>query len=208
MNEIEKYFEDFLNYLNLQKDKIAYLQLIGKIEGYLVKEFCYFIYKNSGGKSFNLINVGNKNEQKIDICLLKGNELSSVEIYGMIEVKYFRNRHRYHKYNARDEIRYTLSKFKKQLHIFKHEKHGGYNVNLDSINNEIFGLVFASYIDEEKILDKKEEYYKRILITSREIFKEHNISISNFKQIYDDEITKLMNSSFYVTLKASLWKIK
>ena len=115
MKGITQLFYAYLKYLKKQKEKIALLQLTGRLEDYLVKEFIYFVYQNG---MFAITNVGSKNEQKVDICLLEG-DLNHCVIYGMIEAKYIRNIHRFWESAATDEITPTLHSLKQQLHSFK-----------------------------------------------------------------------------------------
>ena len=208
MNGIIETFYSFLKYLADQKEEIAVLQLSGKIEDFLVKEFVYFIHKSSGGKNFALVNIGNKNQQKIDLCLIRGETVNDAKIYGLIEAKYFRNRHRFWSSNAMDEITTTLKDLNRQLHIFENPSHGRFHVNLKSKTNVIYGLVFASYINEEENKLGKRNFYKTILDKASENFKYHDLSKPYFRPVYDDIEVKILNSIFYVTLKAGLWKSK
>ena len=127
MEGITDMYDSFLEYLGEQKEKISVLQLSGKIEDFLVKEFVYYVYKKTEGKNFVLTNYGSKEEQKIDICLIrekshykpeKNDEIEAkYEIYGMIESKYIRNRQRFFNYDAKDEITSTLKDLKRQVHV-------------------------------------------------------------------------------------------
>ena len=208
MNGIIEIFYSFLKYLEEKKEAIAVLQLTGKIEDFLVKEFVYFVYKSSGGKNFALVNIGNKNQQKIDLCLIRGKNVNTAEIYGLIEAKYFRNRHRLWSSNAMDEIVPTLKDLSRQLHIFADSSHGVFNVNLKSKTNVIYGLVFASYVDEDKNEFRKKHFYKTILDKASKNFKYHDLSKPYFRPVYDDVEIKVLNSVFYATLKVGLWKSK
>ncbi len=207
MKGVTTLFYSFLEHLQMQKEKIALLQLIGKLEDYLVKEFCYHTYKKSEGKVFALVNFYKEGEQRIDICLFRGKNLENIEIYGMIEAKYLRNRHRLWHYDAKDEITTTLNKFRNQLHVFEEKTHGGYNVNLLSKTNEIYGLIFASYVSENKDKQLKNNFYDTILEKANESFRYHDLSKPYFRMAYDDEEIKVLNSIFYNTLKIGLWKI-
>lgn len=207
MRGITTLFYSFLKYLNKQSEKVAVLQLTGKIEDFLVKEFVYFVYKSSKGKNFALVNIGKKNQQKIDICLIRRKE-NNAEIYGMIEAKYFRNRHRFWPSNAKDEITTTLKDLNKQLHSFKQSYHGQFNVNLIAKTNNIYGLVFASYVSENKNENEKNEFYQTILNKASKYFRYHDLEKPYFRPVFNDIEIRILDSSFYVTLKVGLWKNK
>lgn len=203
METLKLKFAPFLKYLNQQKEKITYLQLIGKLEEYLVKEFCYYIFLNSKGKEFAVINMGSNKEQKIDICILTGENLDDPEIKFMIEAKYFRNKHRF-RYNATDEITTTLKSLNSQMHDYNVETHGWFKVS--PTVKKIFGLVFASYIGKKKNNQEKKNYYQRILKAAKENLNNLNVLDNMFEDIYDDIEVKLLNKAFFVSLKAGLWE--
>lgn len=205
METLKSKFDLFLKYLCQQKEKIAYLQLIGKLEEYLVKEFCYYIFLNSKGKEFAVINVGGKKkkEQVIDICILTGKNLDDPEIKFMIEAKYFRNKHRF-RYNATDEITTTLKSLNSQMHDYNVETHGWFKVSPNV--KKIFGLVFASYIGGKKNTQEKENFYQRILKAAKENLNNLNVLDNMFEDIYNDIEVKLIDKTFFVTLKAGLWE--
>lgn len=203
METLKLKFTPFLKYLNQQKEKIVYLQLIGKLEEYLVKEFCYYVFLNSKGKEFAVINMGSNKEQKIDICILTGENLDDPEIKFMIEAKYFRNKHRF-RYNATDEITTTLKSLNSQMHDYNVETHGRFKVS--PTVKKIFGLVFASYIGKKKNTQEKKNYYQRILKAARENLNNLNVLDNMFEDIYDDIEVKLLDKAFFVSLKAGLWE--
>lgn len=208
MVSITNSFYEFLEYLNKNNEKISSLQLTGKIEDYLVKEFVYFIYKKSGGKNFVLVNIGNKNQQKIDLCLIKGNDSEKAEIFGLIEAKYIRNNHRIWDNSAMDEITTILNDLHRQLHIFNTLNHGGFNVHLISKTNTIYGLVFASFVSKTKNDPKKINFYDAILNKAGANFRYHDLKKPYFRPIYEDIQVTILNTKFYVTLKAGFWKRK
>ncbi len=74
MFDLQTNFKDFLEYLKDNRKRIAYIQLTGKMEKFLVKEFCYFIYTKSKGKYATTVDMGrNKEKEKmIDICVIAG----------------------------------------------------------------------------------------------------------------------------------------
>jgi len=203
METLKLKFTPFLKYLNQQKEKISYLQLIGKLEEYLVKEFCYYVFLNSKGKEFAVINMGSNKEQKIDICILTGENLDDPEIKFMVEAKYFRNKHRF-RYNATDEITTTLKSLNSQMHDYNVETHGWFKVS--PTLKKIFGLVFASYIGKKKNPQEKKNYYQRILKAAKENLNNLNVLDNMFEDIYDDIEVKLLDKVFFVSLKAGLWE--
>lgn len=205
---IELYYS-FLKHLKEEKNKIAVLQLTAKIEDYLVKEFIYHIYRLAEGKIFALPNLGNRGEKKIDICLLKGRNVDNSVIYGLIEAKYLRNKHRISDYDATDEIYTSLKGLYEQIGSFKSKKHGGYNVQLLALSKNIYGLVFASYVTKnQKDGQEKKEFYDRILKKAEKFFRYHDLNKPYFRFIFDDIHVKTLNTNYYVSLKAGLWKIK
>ncbi len=207
METLKSTFIPFLKYLNQQKEKIAYLQLIGKLEEYLVKEFCYYIFLNSKGKEFAVINVGNKKtkEQEVDICRLSGKSLDDSEIKFMIEAKYFRNKHRFRlDLSATDEITTTLKSLNSQMHDYNGETHGWFKVS--PTVKKIFGLIFISYISEEKNIQEKEKYCQRIIKTAKENLNNLKVLDNMFEDVYDDTEVKLIDKTFFVSLKAGLWE--
>jgi len=204
MKSILVTYYQFLRHLGKHKKKISYLQLTGRIEDYLVKEFICFAHEK---KIFAISNYGKKNQQQVDICLLKGT-LRDPKIYGMIEAKYLRNVHRAWSGNATDEIVPALRSLKRQLHIFKRSKHGRLGVNLIAHSDNIYGLVFASYVSRKKDEIKKKGYYDSILEKAERDFRYHDLPKPYFRPVYDDVKIKALDATFFVTLKCGLWKRK
>jgi hypothetical protein len=64
---------DFLGHLRdpSVRDRIAPLQLGGRLEDYLVKEFMQFVYWRSKGSRFCEGNRGYRGEQRIDIAFVR-----------------------------------------------------------------------------------------------------------------------------------------
>jgi len=85
-------------------------------------------------------------ERKIDISLLRGKKANSPVIYGLIEVKYLRNKHRISDSDATDEIYLSLKSLHEQIGSFNSASLGGYDVRLSALSKNIYGLVFASYV--------------------------------------------------------------
>ena len=203
---LKSYFEGYLKYLNNNRERISYFQLIGKIEDFLVKKFCYFIYTESNGEYAAVVNLGNtkKKEKRIDICIITGQNLNEIEIVALIEVKYFRNWHRFLPYDAKDNIRTLLKGFNKQIYSVEKDTHGWFKVN--SNVNRVNAIAFASFVSYEKNDNNKEDYYTRILNVAREVFASNIISRFNFKKVYEDTEIIFFNKKIYITLRAGLWE--
>lgn len=205
---IELYYS-FLKRLKNNKEKIAPLQLVGKIEDYLVKEFVYHIYTESNGEAFALTNLGIKEDKRrIDICLIR-NDVKKPIIYGMIEVKYLRNRQRLSYGDAKDEICTSLKSLYNQIGPFNKTEYGGFDVQLYAKSKCMYGLVFASFIAEnygDKV--KKEEFYnEKILKKAENIgFRYHDLKKPYFRRVFEDEPVNVLSTKYYVTLRAGLWK--
>jgi len=205
MTGIEKIYYDYIGHLKSKEDEISALQLTGKIEDFLVKEFIYSAYNISKKNIFGLTNVGKSKEQKIDICLqrkVKG----QIEIMGMIEAKYIRNIHRFNtKLNAKDEINSSLKSFETQVHKFDRSTHGGYNVNLISKDNNIYGLIFASYANTKQDNDWN-KYREGIISKAYNLgFKYHDKSKAYFDIVYENVPKTIFDEEYFVSLASGLW---
>ncbi len=191
------------------KEKLAVLQLGGKLEDYLVKEFLYHIYQSSGGNIFALTNFGRKADgRRIDLVLIKGKTLTEPQVFALVEAKYLRNIQRFDVYaDATDEISSSFVSLREQIGPFKSEKYGGYSVQLRALSKNVYGLVFASYVTkEEGSNSKKEEFYKTILDKAEKDFRYHDLKKPYFKTICEDIPAKLIGENFYVSLRAGLWR--
>lgn len=204
MTDIGEIYYKYVKHLKSKEDEITALQLTGKIEDFLVKEFIYYAYTESNKKIFGLTNVGKKKEQKIDICLqrkVKG----QIEIMGMIEAKYIRNMHRYHKeLNAKDEITPSLKSFETQVHKFDRPTHGGYNVNLISKDNNIYGLIFASYADTKKD-NGWNKYRESIISKANDLGFKYQDESKPFDIVYENVSTTIFDEEYFVSLASGLW---
>ena len=203
-------YYSFLESIGKEKSKLAYLQLSGKLEDYLVKEFIYLICKNSEGQRLALSNVGNKNERKYDIAVLKGS-LDKPTITILIEAKYIRNKHRAWNYDAEDEIMTILKSLKSQMGRFESKKHGNFDVRLESRGKHIYGLVIASYaedsLNDKLISDKsKKVYYNKVLKKAKMLgFRYHDLLKPYFRSIYEDKTVKVLDTFKRTSLRAGLW---
>ena len=206
MFDLRTNLSNFLEYLNDNRQRIAYLQLPGKLEDLLVKEFCYFIYTKSKGRYAAVVNMGKKKkkEKRIDICVISGQDLEQIEIVALIEVKYFRNWHRFLPLTAEDNIRKIMKDFNKQIYPVKKDTHGWFNLN--SNVKRINAIAFASFVSYGQNDSKKEIYYTRILNTAREVFENNIISTFSFQKAYEDTEIELFSKKIYITLRAGLWE--
>jgi hypothetical protein len=165
----------------------------------------------SGGERLILQNIGSKGEQKIDLVVVSGDiDNNELQIEAAVEAKYLRNCHRYEVNNsAKDEIPTALKELKEQTGKLIKKTHGGHGVHLHSHTNEIYGLVFASFVSEKKNDPSKEEYFLSILNSKHSAcFKYHDLDKPYFRKVYDDEKIIVLGSPRYATMRVGLWKKK
>ena len=130
--------------------------------------------------------------------------IEQIEIESMMEVKYFRNWHRFLPLNAEDNIRTLLKDFNKQIYIIEKNTHGWFKVN--SNVKKVNAIAFASFVSYGQNDNKKEVYYTRILNTAKEVFANNIISQFSFQKVYEDTEIELFNKKIYITLRAGLWE--
>ena len=199
-----------LKQLGKEQRKFAFLQLVGRLEDILVKEFVFHIYDSSGGSRFALTNVGLLGERKIDIAVLSGHldPKSKCTIKALVEARYLRNWHRAWDENAGDETATTLGSLARQIRRFDRAKHGGFDVVLSSRNREIYGLVFASFVSKQAADPSKEHFYGEIL-KSRAAgnFRYYDLDRPYLRDTaYDDVKVEVLGSARFCTLGAGLWR--
>ncbi len=198
-------YYSFLKKIKNEKKKFAYLQLIGRIEDYLVKGFIYHIYDKSKGTRFAYPNIGRKGERKYVIAIM--DDIDNPTIKGLIEAKYFRNKHRISDNDASDENSTTLKSLSSQLGKFNKLKHSYYPVKLSSHNNEVYGLVFASFVSLEENDQKLDSFFKKILTKASDFnLIYHDLKSPYFNQIYEKTEIKLCKKTIFCTLRAGLWR--
>ena len=198
----------FTSYLNNERSFIAPLQLTGRLEDYLVKEFIGYTYDKTKGNLLGLTNLGKKRDRsKFDIAFITTSS-GSEEIMGLIEAKYLRNVHRYYTDNsAQDEIATTLKGLLKQINVELSPKHSDYQVNLQPRDAGIFGLVFASYVEEKKP-NRKEEFYNRIRNRAEKLgFLNYDLTTPKLDVAYENFDINSIDKTFSVTLMTGLWQI-
>lgn len=204
---ITSFFYSFLGHIKKEKRKFAFLQLVGRLEDYLVKEFIYHIYRESAGNRFALTNTGSKGEQKFDIAILSG-YLEKPSIIGFIEAKYLRNWHRAWSSDATDETTTVLKSLAKQLGSFVLQGHGNFPVKLASRSKDIYGLIFASYVCDKKDRKAKESFFKSQLGNHMaQTFRYHDLRKAYFRSVYDDVRITILGGVRYASLRVGLWKL-
>ncbi len=65
-------YDSYIKKLRTMRRELAMLQLTGKLEDRLAKEFASCVYRSSGRSLVALSNVGKKGEQKVDLAVLEG----------------------------------------------------------------------------------------------------------------------------------------
>jgi hypothetical protein len=200
------FFEEFIKELKRQEEKIAYLQLLGKEEDYLLKEFCYVLFKKSNGEYFTITNKGNKKENKIDISVIKGEDLDNhdtLEIVEMIEAKYFSNKHEFRTHLRDADIGSPMKELNNQMRYIDKNTHGW--LKLSPNVRKTNGLVFVSYVSPEISKESKENYYNKILEKARDSIKNINYKSLSLKSVFEDIIIAFANKNRYISLRVGLW---
>jgi hypothetical protein len=217
---VKPLFDSFRRKLNKDRKRYAPLQLVGRIEDFLVKEFVLHIFRQTHGEWFPLVNLGKSGEQKVDIAILEGNlrgctsDTTEEKIRNktcvrvLIEAKYIRNRSRICLGDAMDETGQTLKSLAKQLHRYERRKHGGFPVNLKYKAREIYGLVFASFVSlEEKNADER-KFFEDIRKKAKDLRLRY-FDLPGYawlEECYSATPVKALNTTFYVSLRAGLWR--
>jgi hypothetical protein len=211
-------YREYREYLKQQKQQIAPLQLLGRIEDYLTKEFAGVILRSQESSVLPVLNVGKKKEERrIDLALVKGDLSDGVNkkeltVWGLVEVKYLRNRHRFGKANAEDEHEPTLRSLHKQLRRLEStDSYADYAMKLRSGKRDTYGIVFASFVDRENEEDgavNGDQFRHKIIQKA----KAHGFRTSNFKTprfypLYEDYPVTLLGGKYRVSLHIGLWRL-
>ncbi|MEO8743139.1 MAG: hypothetical protein ABI365_08110 [Lysobacteraceae bacterium] len=197
------------------KRRIASLQMTGKIEDYLTKEFVSFILYASKNKRFAIVNSGLKGEPKIDLAIIKknrnGGTAKSFTAKAFVEAKYFQNRHRLSSkdMDAIDQHGTSLKELKNQLSFVPNETHGHHDVAPSSKSTKVYGLVFVSYTRTSDEEDRKKAYYARF----QKQAMEHGFSYNDTKNqrldlAYEDFRVDVCGTCWEVTLRIGLWRLR
>lgn len=202
---ITELYEGFPEYLKNNSKLIAPLQLTGRLEDYLVREFISHSYIKTEGEILGLANLGKG--QRFDIALAKYLGEKKVEVVGLLEAKYLRNRHRVLPFDAKDETTSALKRLHEQLNGKLDIGLREFSVKLEPQSNRIFGLVFASYATTERRTTDKEEFYNRHIVENAK--KERFVPAGNnpefLDSVHEDAHVKFGNANFFVTLRVGLW---
>ena len=202
---IEELYEGFPDYLSKKSKSISTLQLTGRLEDYLVREFIGYVYMKTEGEILGLANLGKP--QRFDIALAKFLGEKRIEIVGLLEAKYLRNVHRVLPFDAKDEITSALNSLHKQLNGKREIGIREFSVKLEPQNNRIFGLVFASYVTTQGWKNNKEDFYNSYIVEkAKKIgFDPYGKHTEFFDSVYEDRKAKFGESTYYVTLRMGLW---
>ena len=78
-------------------------------------------------------------------------------------------------------------------------------MNLLSKAQNIYGLVFASYVSKKDEKEKKDFYKKVRDKASDNSFRYHDLNKPYFNAIFEDTEVKVLGATYYTTLEAGLW---
>lgn len=163
---------EFRSYLRRDdtSSRVAPLELSGRIEDYLVREFMQCVYWSTHGAMFCEFNLGSKGEQKVDVSIVNKDAHGEEYIQAFLEAKYLQNRGRRwagmrEKY---DEIRDTIRKLAKQLRMDPKETHGGITVRLGTRFAQAYGLIFVGYTRHDIEPDESGRFLERIVTIANE----------------------------------------
>ena len=218
---VEQLFDSFRTELRQGRRQYAPLQLTGRIEDYLVKEFAFHIFRQTRGEWLPLVNVGKSGEQKVDIAILEGDlhgcapgtsgdvTRGKVALRALIEAKYLGNMSRICLGDAWDETAKTLKSLAKQAHPYKKKTHGGFRVRLNRNTRNIYGLVFASFVSFPAIDSAEEKAFYRDVSEKAQKLRLRYFDLPGkawLKECYLREPVKALGTTFYVSLRAGLWR--
>lgn len=218
-------FREFKIHLGKNKERLAPLHLVGRLEDYLTKEFASVIFEKSGGSVLPIGNFGHHSDGgRIDLVLTKGNvskaldkrswkKLNPLRVYALVELKYVRNRHRATFSDATDETSSALGSLSQQLGRTIEDKYAGISVKLNARKFKLYGVVFASFVC------RREEYFphgrlderlfiERIKRAASDRFQSHTFKAAVLKPVYSKVPVKVLKGEYLVWLYAGLWRIK
>lgn len=211
--DFAKSLPGFVETLKQKQMEIAFLQLTGKLEGYLVNQYLYYLFQASNQSLFGLTNLGCKKENKVDIAIMRRPDPRQYqEIVAMFEAKYLRNRHRnWADSPAFDEARSALVDLARQVMFQPGPDHGFYSVNPDGRVSP-YGLVFASFVKRE--CDTKRSMKNETLaaflakITGHaEGLGFHDVGATtvSFHIAYQNQLLAFHEQVYHVSLAVGLW---
>lgn len=216
LKDVRPLYKGFLNYLHKRRRTLAYIQTLCQLEDYLTKESAGFIMERSRGSVMPRLNFGDKIDgRRIDLALTSGDHSDVADkrsfkekltIRGFVELKYFSYGNRFS--ISRDTVRSTLKDLYRQLGKFEHEKFGRYSVKLRSPKNEIYGMVFASFVHPQKgkLYTDAEEVRSIERKAKEESFLSFNNKRPNLKRVYENVNVRMLEAEYKVSLYAGLWR--
>jgi hypothetical protein len=191
--------------------RIAPLQLAGRIEDYLVKEFMQFVFQQSEGRRFCDTNYGLRGEPRVDIAIRRCDSHGREVLEALIEAKYLRNRgHRHGKpHDKFDEIGETLLSLRKQLEFVPGPMQGKTVVRRRSRSVNVYGLVFAGYARREEEDDSSKDFLGRIRKTGNELgLCFHDLPMPYFRKAFRELPLIVFGEKWLISLWGGLWCIR
>lgn len=211
MKGVVPLYRAFRKHLLARKKTLAPIQLLGRMEDYLTKEFAGIILSESGGQVLPMINVGKRPEgRRIDIALAEG-DLSKerkLTIRGFIELKYVRNRHRWGPNTAYDETGTAFKSLEGQLQRVSAPTYAGQKVKLRGARGDTYGLVFASFVSEGEDKAGESEFVEKVIkAAKRRSFNEASRKAPTLRRIYTNAPVELLKAKYRVSLYVGLWRL-
>ncbi len=215
-------FRSFRGHLNRHQEAFARLQLLGRLEDYLTKEFAGFVIKRSGNSILPILNSGKRTDgRRIDLALAIGDFSNTLDkrslkknppkIRVFVELKYVCNRQAFRFGNKEDDIGTTLSSLHKQLKgKFGQKTYATYPVELRNTKRDIYGIVFASHVQRknEKLKKTAREFADDISDKAKDRFCSHNAKNPGLREIYGDARVPMLKGEYQASLFAGVWRLK
>ncbi len=229
--ELVKLFISFKTSLAKERKKLAVMQLTGKIEDVLTREFAFHIVATGKGNYFPLMNYGEQGERKYDLCILKRRyndplgPLWDPVITTFIEAKYISNILKEWDWDKGSKKFYffrqtgtghTFRKLKSQLRCNKSFEHGGYTVSAEA-NRHSFGLVFVSFVwpknkrlfvPTKSLFSIKKDYFNYVKDNAAKHFVDVGHGRPKLVTVYNDTDANLLGITMRTSLKMGLWMRK
>lgn len=192
------------------RNRVAPLQLIGRNEDYLVREFASFVHAQTDGSRACITNSGRPGQSKIDLAVVRTGEDGDHVAECFVEAKYLRNRHRMdmRDFGANDEIVPSLKELRRQLSFDPDSTHGFQEVKLRARTTKIYGLIFASYTRPLGSDDRKSEWYELVLSKAAEqSLWYHDLKGPYFRPVFEDVKIHSLGIEWCVSLRCGLWRL-
>jgi hypothetical protein len=210
------HYKKFRASLAKRKSEVAKLQLLGRLEDYLAKEFASSVLRQSKSQTLPLLNIGQAADgRRIDVLLIAGDISDSFDkkllrVWGFVEMKYLRNKHRLSDGNrgAEDEHGEVFKSLHKQLARLKVERFAGYPVRLRGGKGDTYGMIFASYVHRVAEKHEPDRFLGKIVaIASRHGFQTHNFKTPRLYSVYENVPVTVLGGRFAVSLYSGLWRV-